>query len=242
MPEPLGKTLKRIRESKHLSIEEVSERSRIPRHIISILEEDRLSEIKSGFYARSFIKTYAAFLGAPDEPSVKEHLSKSGREPQKKPETVLKPPSPAREIKQIDFSSIGKYKNLIMAIIIGILVFWMLSFAAGQINKFVKKASAKKQNKAVVVKKEAPNIKPDSVELEVSASDNTWLKVVCDGETLFTGLFKKGGKDTWKAKKEIRLEAGNSGAIKMNINGKPAVFSGKKGEKKEIIVTKNGIK
>ena len=74
MPESLGKTLKKIRESKNLSIEEVSERSRIPRNIISAVEEDRLDEIKSPFYAKSFVKTYAGFLGALGETAVKGFL------------------------------------------------------------------------------------------------------------------------------------------------------------------------
>ena len=72
--------------------------------------------------------------------------------------------------------------------------------------------------------------------------ENTWLQIIVDGNIVFTGLFKKGSRDTWKAKKEIKLEAGNSGVIKMSVNGKPASFSGKKGEKKEIIITKDGIK
>src|SRR3989338_485076 len=74
MPESLGKTLKKIRDSKNLSIEEVSERSRIPRNIISAVEEDRLDEIKSPFYAKSFVKTYAGFLGALGETAVKGFL------------------------------------------------------------------------------------------------------------------------------------------------------------------------
>src|SRR3989338_488708 len=87
MPEPLGKILKKIREARRLSIEEVSERSRIPKNIISTIEEDRLNEIKSGFYAKSFVKTYAAFLSALNETGVKEYLAMG----QKKQETVLRP-------------------------------------------------------------------------------------------------------------------------------------------------------
>lgn len=263
MPESLGKILKRIRESKHLSIEEISERSRIPKHIVSIIEEDRLSEIESGFYAKTFVKTYAVFLGALGESGVKEYLAKTGREPQKKPEAALKPAIITRTsgIPKMDFSIIGRYKKQILAIIAGILVFWSLSFVVGQVSKFIKNMPARKQSKAVKrmperqparipekekvvkeIKKEPSSEKPDSVELEVSASDNTWLKVIGDGELMFTGLFKKGSSDIWKAKKEIKLEAGNSGAIKIIVNGKPAGFSGKKGEKKEIIITKNGIK
>ncbi len=261
MPESIGKILKRIRESKRFSIEEVSERSRIPKNIVFIIEEDRLSEINSGFYAKSFIKTYAAFLGALDESGIKEYLAMG----QKKQETVSRPIAAPP---QIDFSNIAKYKKIAvsdnsnmrfsvvrkvfytflyhkkqaLAIVISIFIFWALSLAIGRVGKFIKSTPAKKQSKSAVIKAVVKKEKSDSIELEVSALGNTWLQVTIDGDIVFTGSFKKGSNDTWKAKKEIKLEAGNSGVVKININGKPAGFSGKKGEKKEIIITKDGIK
>jgi len=282
MPESLGRILKKARESKHLSLEDVSERSRISKHIVLAMEEDKLDEIKSGFYAKSFVKTYAAFLGASNEPSVKEYLLRPGCEMQKNPETTAKLHSkvaPKASGEKIDFSGIAKYRNQIIAMIVGIFVLLLLSLAVGQAAKIIKNISAKKQNKAVKsaparrkdaaqstrqrssapiveekkeeskvrdaikdVKKESPNEKADSVELEVFASDNTWLQVTGDGEIMFTGSFKKDGRDTWKAKKEIKLEAGDSGVIKISVNGKPTNFSGKKGKKKEIVITKDGIR
>jgi len=156
MSESVGKTLKRIRESKSLSQEEVSERSRIPKSTISNIEEDRLSEIKASFYAKSFVKTYAAFLGALDEPAVKEYLS-GGSQRQKRPELISKPAPPAvagpkreksappAQPKKIDFSLIDQYKYQIVAIVVGILAFLVLSAAIGQVNKFVKNIHAKRQ-------------------------------------------------------------------------------------------------
>jgi cytoskeletal protein RodZ len=171
MPESIGKILKRIRESKRFSIEEVSERSRIPKHIVSTIEEDRLSEIKSDFYARSFIKTYAASLGAMDESGIKEYLAVG----QKKQEVVSKPIAAASHI---DFSAIAKYKKQVLAIIIGIFIFWALSLAIGQIVKFIKSAPAKKQGKSAVikevVKKEAP--KNEKAEKEKPKDDIKELK------------------------------------------------------------------
>jgi cytoskeletal protein RodZ len=257
LPDSLGKILKRIRESKNLSIEEVSERSRIPRHIVSIIEEDRLNEIKSIFYAKSFVKTYAAFLGALDESGVKEYIACGIQQQQKKPEIK------EQNRGQACLSPI-KYKKQLLLVMAGIFILWAGYFAIGQVSRFIKNASTKKQAKIAIVKKESPKKaekekpkaqdaikdvkketsyeKYDSVELEVSALENTWLQIIVDGNIVFTGLFKKGSRDTWKAKKEIKLEAGNSGVIKMSVNGKPASFSGKKGEKKEIIITKDGIK
>jgi len=264
MAESLGKTLKRVRESKHLSLEEVSERSRISKHIVSIIEEDRLSEITSGFYARSFVRTYASFLGCLDEPRVKEFMSTGAQQqPHKRPEPVSRTAAkPADKTPQVDFSIATKYKKQIAAVIIGIFAFLVLIFAIGEAGKFVKKISAKKQNKPAVIKKETPkkqekekpkepakevkkeavSEKPDFIEIEVSASENTYLQVTGDGELMFKGSFKKGSKDVWKAKKEIKLEMGNSGVIKIEMDGKPLSFIGKKGKKKEIIITKDGMR
>ncbi|MDP2911595.1 MAG: DUF4115 domain-containing protein [Candidatus Omnitrophota bacterium] len=262
MPESLGCTLKKIRESRHLSTEDVSERSRIPKNTVSIIEEDRLAEIKSVFYAKSFVKTYASFLGALNEPVVREYLSSS--QPQKNVIAKVKPEAISRDcFASLAMTAITKHKRQVIAVIIGILALWILSMAVGQAGKFIKKMPVKKQTKAAIVKKEASkkadkkdNIKKsvgegfipspaenlEFIEIEVSASDNTYLQVVCDNDILFKGLFKKGGKDTWKAKKELKLEAGNSGVVKIILNGKPVNFAGKKGEKKEIIITKDGIK
>jgi len=266
MPESLGKILKRTRESKHLSLEEVSERSRIPKHIVSTIEEDRLSEIKSNFYAKSFVRTYAIFLGAMNESGVKEYLAKGGAVPeqvsQKKYETVSGAPAKAASSQRMDFSVIAKYKGQILAIVTVVIVLWFLSFVVAQTGKFIKNISKNNQNKTAIVKKETlkktekakpkepvKEIKKEAVvekaefiELEVTASKNTWLQVTGDGELMFKGSFKKSNKEIWKAKKEIKIEMGNSGVIKINMNGKPLNFTGKKGEKKEIVITKDGIK
>lgn len=242
MPESLGKTLKRIRESKHLSLEEASEKSRISKSTISIIEEDRANEIKTGFYAKIFVKTYAAFLGALNEPGVKEYLA----------DKILKPAfNPAPKIKQKKGLPLKElpYKKQVIAALAGIFLLWALFAAVSWAGKVIKKnivpkkTEIKKPASAVkAAKKEAPDIKDDSVRLEVSASDNAFLQVRADKETVFKGVLKKGSKETWKAKKEIRLETGNAGAVRVSVNGKSFGSPGKKGEKKELIITRDGIK
>lgn len=273
MSESLGKKLKSIRESKRFSIEDVSERSRIHKNIISSIEEDNLNELKSSFYAKSFIKTYAAFLGVLNDESVKEYLVKYKKNPESasKQKILVRPASQANrekvssinKVPQEKFSNlISKHKKEMLIAVIGIFILWSASLGIGWIGKSIKNLSAKKEAKTAIVKKEAPkkiakqkpisavkdvkkeipSEKPSSAELEVFASDNTWLQIVADGELVFAGTFKKGSKDIWKAKREIKLEAWNSGAIKINVNGVPTDLSGKKGEKKEIVITKDGIK
>jgi cytoskeleton protein RodZ len=56
----IGRVLKHEREERHLSIEEVSSTTRIPRKALESLEEDRFEDLPSGVFVRGFIKAYAS--------------------------------------------------------------------------------------------------------------------------------------------------------------------------------------
>ena len=56
----IGQVLKQERETRRLSIEEVSSTTRIPRRTLESLEGDRFEELPSGVFVRGFIKAYAA--------------------------------------------------------------------------------------------------------------------------------------------------------------------------------------
>jgi cytoskeletal protein RodZ len=55
----IGDYLKTKRETRHLSLEEVSSTTRIPRKALECLEEDRFEDLPSGVFVRGFIKAYA---------------------------------------------------------------------------------------------------------------------------------------------------------------------------------------
>lgn len=58
--ESIGDYLKTERETRQLSIEEVSRTTRIPRKTLKSLEEDRFDDLPSGVFVRGFIKAYAS--------------------------------------------------------------------------------------------------------------------------------------------------------------------------------------
>lgn len=55
----IGALLKSERETRDLSIEEVSSTTRIPRRMLESLEDDRFEDLPSGVFVRGFIKAYA---------------------------------------------------------------------------------------------------------------------------------------------------------------------------------------
>jgi len=254
MSESLGKTLKKIRESKHVSIEDASEKTRIPKKIIATIEDDRLSEMSSVFYARGFVKSYAKFLEALEEDKVKEFLSTG----QKKDATQL-----LLKDEKVPGDWFLKHKKQVARGILAAFSVWLLLFSLMQVGKFVRNACAryktraterkKDVEKAATVKailpapaqeKEEPALaekKSKDFQIEIIARYHTWIQVVSDGVLSFRGSIKKGTSDTWRAKKKIELELGNAGAVTLSFNGKNLGSPGKKGEKKILVITKDGV-
>jgi cytoskeletal protein RodZ len=256
MPESIGKILKKKREAKKLSIEEVSKKTRIPRETISAIEEDNLKEISSPFYAKTFIQTYARFLGVSEEKEIKELLNppSSKKQAAVPPKEKVKSPVLRNNILKNWFK---KYKKQLVTVIIAAFGLWVIFFSLAQLQKTVKNIFAKhkiraaeqqKKDKETAVKEEKKQKKSSEAEekekfqLKITAGYNTWLRLKADGKLLFSGTLKKKTSDVWEAKKEIELELGNAGAVTLTLNGKDIGSPGKKGEKKAITVTKDGIK
>ncbi|NQT89807.1 MAG: DUF4115 domain-containing protein [Candidatus Omnitrophica bacterium] len=58
----IGNTLKSARQAKHLSLEDIFEKTRIHPHVLSALEEDRYDKILNSAYIRSFLREYSTYL------------------------------------------------------------------------------------------------------------------------------------------------------------------------------------
>jgi len=258
MPEILGKTFKKAREAKQLSVEEASEKTRIPKKIIKAIEEDRLCEIPSVFYARGFVRTYSKFLGCEGEKAVKEYLAGSEKK-KEEPRLLL-------DNEQVPGDKVLKYQRKAAIALLAIFGIWMLGLGILQVKKFVSNSASKYKahvadKKEQAVKEQAVKIVPpreaakekvqdaakavpektEGIELEISARASTLIEVVSDDDLLFKGILKKGSSDTWRAKKEINLEIGNAGGVTLKLNGKDLGYAGKRGKKKTIEITKDGI-
>lgn len=59
----IGYRLKRAREARGLTVDEVAERIRIDRVYLMAMEEGQFDALPSSFYARSYLRSYAHFLG-----------------------------------------------------------------------------------------------------------------------------------------------------------------------------------
>jgi cytoskeleton protein RodZ len=75
-------------------------------------------------------------------------------------------------------------------------------------------------------------IKPALLNLSISATTTTWLKVIIDGngENLLEYSLQPGDKIALNAKSRYNLLIGNAGGLQLNLNGQPIQVPGKMGQ------------
>ncbi len=94
--ESIGTTLRREREVRALSLEEIARITRIPLRSLRLLEQDDLDALPGDVFARGFVRSYARALGMRGA-ELRDLLARFGAEP---PAPVAPPPNVAREARK----------------------------------------------------------------------------------------------------------------------------------------------
>lgn len=71
MSESIGTILRRERELRHMSIEEIAQTTRIPLRLLRLLEDDQFDDLPGEVFARGYIKSYARTLGLEAKPLIR---------------------------------------------------------------------------------------------------------------------------------------------------------------------------
>ena len=93
-----GTFLKRLREEKNLSIEDVSTRLYLQPHIIEALEQDDHESLPTGTYVYGYLQNYAKLLDTPADQVVAMYKEDITEQPEQVPQRQPKP-TPAQSIK-----------------------------------------------------------------------------------------------------------------------------------------------
>jgi len=268
--ESAGARLKKIRQEKGISLEEVQKKTKVHLNILKAIEGDGLTNLSS-IYLKGFIKIYCKFLKVdPKEyiPDYKEALSAPLHAEESLPEDKpLKPPSFLENatLRLGSFRPDKKLKNIIITVLI-IIIFSFLLFKLGkfisskvgnvrlprqaqvmqqrsQIRPQVIKAQAN-VSKAQVPGERLPMESGGGISLVISAKENCLVFVKADGKVLLHRVLERGRSDSWKAKEKIELSLSNAAAVELIVNGQRFSNLGRNGQQlKNIVITeKEGLK
>ncbi|MCM8798815.1 MAG: helix-turn-helix domain-containing protein, partial [Candidatus Omnitrophica bacterium] len=223
----VGETLKKARENKQLSLEEISRQTHIPTKVLSALEEEAFANLAGPVYVKSFLKKYAEFLGLNSTEILNIYLS-----------TFVQPLSSStlpiqgeRKVRRKEF-----LPRLVLKLILFFFLFLFLIFLAHTLKRLVPQR-LKGEKKTLSARSGEPLLIPLSqgLTLKVKAKKDTWLQVKVDGEVVFQHILKAGTEETWKAKNNFELWVAEGRNLNLALNERPLGSLGK-GVKKGIIV------
>lgn len=120
MVSELGQVLKRAREDKQLTLEDIQRETKIQRRYLEAIEQGRFQALPGHFYVRAFIKSYAEAVGLNAEALFNEYINELPRQPQS--EAV----APVRRRSSVS-SSTGKVWSwlspILLVVFIGLILF-----------------------------------------------------------------------------------------------------------------------
>ena len=219
-PFPLheGRTLRRARQRKHVTISEAAEATRISSRFLEALEREApIEDFPAPVYARAFLREYAAYLGLDSEKLVKafDARHEAQQTPQLVPAPAVPPPRrwPARAAAFVS-----------VAVLITLAVVQLTS--SGH-HKGPGPAPSGRLGSLPVIGTANPadshhgSLKPKLLRVVVVMTADCWVHATADGRLVFPArTFHAGERVAFTARRGTELILGAPGAARVHVNRK----------------------
>ncbi|HDJ22583.1 MAG TPA: helix-turn-helix domain-containing protein [Candidatus Aminicenantes bacterium] len=224
-----GQDLKREREVRGISLQEIAETTKISLRYLQALEEDQFELLPGKFLTRAIIRSYAQFIGLdPDQVLHQYHQLLPAEEKPKEPLPTPEKKPIFRPTKQI-ISTVA----IIFLLSLAVIAWFIFKSPAPQVQElliFTELPST--QTKGVELLGTNIISLPSSIPLKLNFTFNqeTWLQVYTDGILKINGLLFPGDTLSLEAHQEFLLHIGNAGGFHYTLNGLPGRPLGQPGQ------------
>jgi cytoskeleton protein RodZ len=250
---PFGEHLKREREMRGVSLEEIALATRIAPRFLAALESEQWEKLPGGVFNRGFIRSIAHYLGLDEDSMVAEYALHTRGRPE--PGVVADPPTePETPWRQI----------LVLVIFIAVVIaagWFAVQFLVPRATAYLHKRSAA----AALAIPDAPRTEsappsgttapapangdtaaaaaaPVSLALKLEATHETDVTIVADGKPTFSGHLRLGDVKEFAAAESIEVSSNDASAILLDLNGQMVLLPGQPGQSGSITLTQKDLK
>lgn len=259
-----GARLKREREMRGVSLDEIARNTKISTRLLAAIEADDFSVLPGGVFNRGFIRSYARCLGLNEDDVVNDYLQAIGGPSPSEPADA---PTPAVPIAQVAPPASHISPIVVVSILGGFLALAALAFLIKSyrgespvpVEPPAQTSAAQTQPArtptpvetvpGVVInefspmpEKEAPAQKPVApIAIELDFQDKVWVKLALDGAPQPPVVYRAGDKAAFTAEKSVEIIVGNAGGFTYVLNGKPGLPLGGPGQVRRAVITPEKI-
>jgi len=228
-----GQRLKREREMRGVSLDEIAQATKIGTRSLRALEDEDFDRLPGGIFNKGFVRAYSRFLGIDEEQAVADYLIASGLE---------SAPTEVEEVES-DAAAAELWRRRSRAIAVTVLVLAVLGYAGWWLYStgwFKPKAPGRETHPASVGSSlpastsaqaastpAKPTEKPPVAEtgaaiggfaVTVRARGQCWVEITADGQREEVTL-AAGGEKEIRAREKIDIKLGDVSAVDVSFNG-----------------------
>lgn len=242
-----GERLKREREMREVSLDEITVATRIGTRFLGALENEDWEKLPGGVFNRGFVRAIARYLGLDEEDLLAEYdVAYSER-------TDLQPPSPPPPRTSVFVSRVVPALVVVLTllgIVVGSYFGWRrlraLRSAPEAVSAPAPAPAPSEQPPRIAAS--APVTPPprtmessDPLHLSISASQPVHVRVTADGKDAFEGEVAAGQTLRFDAQEEFIVSASNSTAVLLELNGQAMPPVGAPGSSGKIVLTRKDL-
>jgi cytoskeletal protein RodZ len=216
-----GERLKRERELREVSMDELTKATRISARFVEALENEDWAKLPGGVFGHGFVRTIARYLGLNEEALLGEYDSARAEHlaaaPAKPEERIPSPP------------------KWLPVLAVSLLLFFVVGlFYTGRYGwrRYAAYRAAKKSASASLAAQpqsgsnspgstgQSSNVASAPLDLSVSTSAATRVRILADNKLLLDTELPAGENRHFSANQQFEVTAGDSSAVLLELNGK----------------------
>jgi cytoskeletal protein RodZ len=203
----LGEFLRRERELRHISLDDVAERTKISRRYLEAIEQGRYDRLPGETFVRGFIRSYARFVGLDPEDTLLRY--NQARVVQEGPPLRTERTSPTRRA--------WDERSLLWLLVAGVVVVGAMLLG---IVGFLEGPHLLQSKSSPSVEVGKVPIRSEPLILTVIADADTWVRVTIDDRDVQDILLRAGQSARWMGQERFLLSIGNARAARLQLNGR----------------------
>ncbi|MDQ2871483.1 MAG: DUF4115 domain-containing protein [Acidobacteriota bacterium] len=254
-----GEELRRERQIREISLEEISSATKISVRLLTALEEGNLERLPAPAFTRGFIRAYALHIGIDPDEMVNAYLADLAGGPRE-----AAGPKKARPRSRFFRGRRGSASLMVGAVAAVLLVLGFIGspqrhdrsaaatvvapravpvafknvdvsneptpFIQNRMDKAGRNPATFAGGAAEPVALPSPAETARGIALTLEFAEDSWAKVDADGRTVLNGMVHRGETRRLQAQEGFRLTLGNAGGVRVSIDGRALEPLGATGE------------
>ena len=227
-----GQYLQAIRLEKKISLEKVSEETRIGLETLKLIEKEEHEKLPAEVFVKGFLRAYARAIGADGGEAVRRYESRL---------SVIQKLSGGRNL---DNSTLRSWWKLlkVMVVYVALIAGSILGMSyferhASESGAFKQQADAQNQQSApppaqgdIASDKSSVKAAEEKYVLHITVKEDTWMKVIVDNRDPEEYNLASGDDLELEASSKFNILIGNAAGVSIRLNDKQIPVAGKSGE------------